>query len=247
MKFLNLHIFLSFYIFFPLVIAGFQSGKHLVTKTESTPKEASSKATGILLQAVWSCNGSYQRGLELQSSDGSTGKHVTELQLQFRRKSARHLCEMLLPKICLNWFSSSVGNYQIKLFKNENWKNSSLREKKVSLGAWCPLPRNLWSISYNVGTVIWLYYKTDWKNAWIGLTSTSSQRWLQKPSSQHEPSLATSRGLYLWKGSKTRQNRCSHHLHFRWILNPSIWHCVKFPFFPSSLGSTVRVWDRVRQ
>lgn len=60
-----------------------------------------------------------------------------------RRKSARRLCEMLLPKICLNRFSSSVGNYQIKWFKTENWKNSSSRGKKVSLGAWCPLPRNL--------------------------------------------------------------------------------------------------------
>lgn len=98
-----------------------------------------------------------------------------------RRKSARRLCEMLLPKICLNRFSSSVGNYQIKWFKTENWKNSSSRGKKVSLGAWCPLPRNLWSISSDVGTVIWLYYKTDWKNAQIGVTSTSSQRWLQKP------------------------------------------------------------------
>lgn len=72
----------------------------------------------------------------------------------WRNKSTRHLCEVLLPKICLNWFSSSVGNYQIKWFKNANWKNSPSRGKKVRLGAWCPLQRNLWSISYNVGAVI---------------------------------------------------------------------------------------------
>ena len=62
-------------------MAGFQFGEHPHIKTEPTLNEVSPEATSNLLQATWSRNGSYQRALELQRSDGSTGKHVTKLQL----------------------------------------------------------------------------------------------------------------------------------------------------------------------
>lgn len=66
--------FILFFLTFPM--ADFQSGEHLDTRTESTPTEASCS----LLQATWSHSVSFQKGLELQSSTGSTGKHVTDLQ-----------------------------------------------------------------------------------------------------------------------------------------------------------------------
>lgn len=115
----------------------------------------------------------------------------------WRGKSTRHLCEVLLSKICLDWFSSSAGNYQIKWFKNANWKNYSSRAKIVRPGAWPPLQRNLRSISYNAGAVIQLYYKTDWKNAQIGLQVLLVSGVFKNSCPQHEPFLTTSRGFYL--------------------------------------------------
>lgn len=94
-----------------------------------------------------------------------------------------------------------------------------------------------------MGIVTWLYYKTVWKNAQVGLTKSSSQHWLQKPQLTAGALSNHKQGVVFAKGIKTR---CSHHLHLR-DLNPSMCHCTKFESAPSSFGNTVRVRDRVRQ
>lgn len=95
-----------------------------------------------------------------------------------------------------------------------------------------------------MGIVIWLYYITVWKNAWVQLINSSSQWWLQKPQLTAGVFSNHIQGVVIAKGTKTR---CSHHLHFRWILYPSMWPSTKSESSPSSFGSIVRVWDRVRQ
>lgn len=85
-----------------------------------------------------------------------------------------------LPKIC--WINFQLLWVIIKLnsLRRKNGKILFWEKKWISLGGWCPLPRNLSSVSYSVGTAIWLCYKTDWKKAQIRLTGNSSQQWLQK-------------------------------------------------------------------